>query len=448
MTDRRRIEYVTTMDSKGFESGSRGLTGAVERIGQRFGLADGAIQGAVGALGAFGAAFGASQVAQWVGNGLSLAASAVEVESKFKAVYGAAEDLRTKLREWGDQAGVTEQDALNLGASFGNLAIAQGMSKDETELLVGKVAELAGDLASFNDADPEAVFEDLNKALLTTEREGLKKYGLAISENEVKHRAMELAIADGRSEVAQADRVMAAYMIAVEQAGKAVGDLDRTSDSTKNQQRQLKASMEELQQQVGEMLLPVLDELVGMGNDLVPVLQAVGTAAGGIKSPIEGVAGAMGFLRDPMKYNIEDLGKIAEKLLGLANPLLSATGWIRDWATGSEEEFEGAAFASQQAASDMAKHQRGIREELLLTEAQTERSTEAMKGSFQDLAGGVNEYERRFMDAMANVRSELRRTYDELRDKELILRYRVEGPSGKVVSDAQSTWNQINGGPL
>jgi len=343
---------------------------------------------------------------------------------------------------------------LNLGASFGNLAIAQGMSKDETELLVGKVAELAGDLASFNDADPEAVFEDLNKALLTTEREGMKKYGIAISEVEVKQRALELATEDGRTEVSQADRVMAAYEISVRQAGSAVGDLGRTSDSTKNQQRQLKASTEELQQQVGEMLLPVMDELVGIGNDLIPVLKGIGEMAGGATGPLQGFADTLAFARDPMRYNIEDLGAIAEKLLGLVNPLFTVQTKVREWAQANKEETAGAAFAHQQAASDIAKHvsagagaeedsaarieaaEARKRAALESTQRKVEETTAVWKRNLQDVVDSWNRMQ------LTPKKASLDMVVYGIGDD----RPREPSPSaGKSTSDSVSTWNQING---
>jgi hypothetical protein len=138
-----------------------------------------------------------------------MALAAGEVDSKFQSVFGSAEKLTDQLREWGDVAGVTETQGKNLAASFGNLAMAQGLSSKESQEMALKVATLAGDLASFQDQDPSEVFRDLNKALLTTEREGMKKYDIAISEAEVKTVAMRKATEDGRTEITAADRALA-----------------------------------------------------------------------------------------------------------------------------------------------------------------------------------------------------------------------------------------------
>lgn len=223
-------------------------------------------------VGKLGVAFGAMQAGRFAADAIQLASAADEVDSKFEAVFGSNEKLIDSLREWGDVAGVTESDAKDLAATFGNLAIAQGVGADEAADLSVEVATLAGDMASFNDSDPAQVFEDINKAMLTTEREGMKKYGIAVSEAEVKTRAMELAVADGRDEVTQADRAMASYEIITRQAGAAVGDLERTQDSAANQQRQLTASIEEAKTEIGRGLMPAYEAFLETSAKLVPVL--------------------------------------------------------------------------------------------------------------------------------------------------------------------------------
>jgi hypothetical protein len=289
------------------------------------------MSGAAKAAGALGLAIGAREVAQFAGDALQLAVTAEEIDSKFEAVYGSAEDFRESISAWADQAGVTDSRAKDLVATFGNLAMAQGISKGETEEFAQKVATLAGDMGSFNDADPEQVFEDLNKALLTTEREGLKKYGIAVSENEVKQRALELAIADGRGEVTQADRALASYEIVMRQAGKAVGDLERTSESFANRQRQQKANLEELQEEIGKKLLPVYEDFLGLSEDLLPVLESGVDDLGdltqayselaGMVAIATGSSGAGGGLQGFM----ESAGRVVDTLNDRLNPIMWAT---------------------------------------------------------------------------------------------------------------------------
>ena len=252
-------------DTKSLNRGTKDATKQLKGV-------DKGINAVTRAAGAMAVAFGAAKVGQFAGDAIQLAIAAEEVDSKFQAVFGTATELNDALREWGDIAGVTETSAKDMAATFGNLAMAQGISAKETEALTLQVAQLAGDMGSFNDIDPEQVFFDLNKALLTTEREGMKKYGIALTETEIKQRALDIAVADGRTEFTKGDKALASYQIAVEQAGVAVGDLDRTSESLANRQRQLKATIEETQEEIGKELLPAYEDMLEVVIDLLPAV--------------------------------------------------------------------------------------------------------------------------------------------------------------------------------
>ena len=293
---------------------NRGTKDAKKQLG---GVSKG-MSGVTKAAGAMAVAFAAAKVGDFASDAIQLAISADEVDEKFRAVFGSATDLNDSLREWGDLAGVTEQTGKDLAATFGNLAMAQGISREETEELTLLVAELAGDMASFNDSDPEGVFFDLNKALLTTEREGMKKYGIALTETEIKQRALDIAVADGRTEFTKADKALASYQLAVEQAGKAVGDLERTSDSTANQQRQLKATFEELQEEIGRDLLPVYADLLKITKDLTPVISKAARSFGDLAGDISLVTGSLVDLGgDEGKGNVDRVSDAFAGFLGV-----------------------------------------------------------------------------------------------------------------------------------
>lgn len=425
MTDRRRIEYVTTMDSKGFQSGASGLMGSLQNIGSKFGLTEGFINGAVKSLGFFGAAIGAEKVLSWVRGGLDLAASAAEVDSKFQAVYGSAGDLETRLEEWGDKAGVTESKAKDLAGTMGNLALAQGLSRDATIELVSKTADLAGDLASFNDANPEEVFFDLNKAILTTEREGMKKYGISLNENEIKQRALELALADGRSEFSKADKALATFQLASEQAGKAVGDLDRTQDSTKNQAREFRASIEELQTAVGESLLPALQDLVTFGNNyVVPTLDALvkGTddSSSSWQVMVDKSSSIVSWFLDPVG---QSLGFLNEKVLGVNKSLGDLPAASQGYGDAIHNIGDPLSIVT-----DKAWGTKKAMDELVAVMAARfpVPQTAATQDELAALAGKIIAAKREFI---------------QLRD---IMAGGLTSP-GKTAADSQSVWNQING---
>lgn len=307
-----------------FLGDSRNLERATQRGQRSVSGFERGMKTAAGAAATFGVALGAQEVIRWTQDAVQLAVAADEVDSKFQEVFGTATELQSGLEAWGDMAGVTTTQAQDLAATFGNLAQAQGISATASQRLALDVAELAGDMASFNDEDPARVFTDLNKALLTTEREGMKKYGIAITEAEVKTRAATIAAEDGRSEVTKADRAYASYAIAVEQAGSAIGDLERTQDSAANQQRQLRASITELQEEIGQELLPVYEDLLNLAVALAPALR--------------GVTGEVSRLSDMFQIGENPLQAYRSQLELLFPPLRAVTNLI------SGPEAEGKQF--------------------------------------------------------------------------------------------------------
>ena len=333
MANDRRIDWSYFLDVRNFVKGNRDAQGSLTNTQKAMG-------GLKKVMGAVAVAFGAREVLGWAADAINLATAAEEVESKFQAVFGASEQLRQSLEEWGDVAGVTETKGMDLAATLGNLAMAQGISREATEELTLDVAQLAGDLASFNDQDPAQVFQNLTKAITTTERESLKPLGIAITEAEVKQRALARAIADGRTEATKADRAFASYEIAVEQAGKANGDLARTADSAANRERRLRASLQETQEAIGKELLPVWLELLEAAENLTPVLEDTAGAVGGMVAPISRLGREFKDLNDEGSFVEKSVSNVGEAL----NLLISPARWVKDAVAGAGDAAEDAAI--------------------------------------------------------------------------------------------------------
>jgi hypothetical protein len=363
-------------------------------ISRKFGTAAKAAAG-------FAAVLGAQEVLSWAGDAIQLASAAEEVDSKFQAVFGTNEELKASLREWGDVAGVTETNAENLAATFGNLATAQGISREAAGALALDVATLAGDMASFNDADPAKVFEDINKGMLTTEREGLKKYGIAVSEAEVKQRALTLATEAGRTEVTQADRAMASYDIIVRQAGKAVGDLARTSDSAANKQRQLAAEFKEVQEEVGKALLPVYNDLLGVMLDLAPAVGAVAGAFSAVTTPIGEYTSEIGKATDTTNTFGDRTRAVYEATIDGFGLMIPPVQLFRK---AIEENFGDAEASFEEFGDTQAVIAEALRDNLnaaMLDAAAASRDLNAANGELE--ASRVEEFTRRTRDALNDV---------------------------------------------
>ncbi len=395
-------------DTKSLDKASNKARGGFKDASKAGGVFQGALGGITRAVGALGIALGGREMLQWAGDALQLAIAADEVDSRFQTVFGSAKTFREELETWGNMAGVTVTAAEDLASSFGNLAQTQGISKDASAEFALKVAELAGDLASFKDLDPERVFLALNKGLLTTEKEGLKAFDLAISAAEVDTRALIIATKDGRTEITKADKAYASYEIAVEQAGSAIGDLEKTEDSLANRQRQMKASVKELQEAFGKELLKPIKQFSEAIETQSDSLEELGKVMGTVvRKGIEPVAEAMSDANKAMDAAEEPTSRWAAALnvanqvasqfspaLRILNIAIDAGGKAARDAALEMEEYKKGIEATAQAERDArgpSEDYIGFIKQIRDAQAESEKTNTAYAGGLLSIWGAATE---------------------------------------------------------
>lgn len=320
MADRRQIIWDFVANTKSFDQGTR-------RAEKGLGKVQTSMGGVAKAAAPVGAFLAGGAIAKFGKDAFGAAVAAEEAASKFDAVFGSSEAAAGAVAEFADKAGVATHRTQDLFATLGNLTEAQGFSKDASIEFADKVSDLAGDLASFNNQDPEEVFRKLSLAMVTTERESLKPLGIAISENEVKQRALNLAMEDGRDEASKADRALASYEIAVEQAGSALGDLERTQDSTANTMRRINRQWDEFTVQIGTELVDALDDALPLLEDAIPLLGFVADGLGRGADNVTAFTDALGDTEEQGRDTGSALDRFTD-VLGGASDLLSRAPFL------------------------------------------------------------------------------------------------------------------------
>lgn len=207
-----------------------------------------------------------------------------ESMSKVGVVFGkSAEGVVDWSKTSATAMGQSQQQALEAAGTFGNLFTAMDVGQKPAAAMSQQLVQLAGDLASFNNADPKEVLENLRSGLVG-EAEPLRKFGVQLSAARIEQEAMRQGLEKVDGEFTAAAKAQAAYAIILDDTAKAQGDFARTSDSAANQQRILRAEMDNLLARIGGFLLPVAKELLSallsvadaLGRVLGPALQAVG----------------------------------------------------------------------------------------------------------------------------------------------------------------------------
>jgi uncharacterized protein Yka (UPF0111/DUF47 family) len=298
-------------------------------------------------LGQFGmAAFGIQQVAQAMQGLLSPLAqfgrSAVEAASdanesfsKLQAVFGeVAATMNQTLAESARTMGLSRGEAAEAIATFGNLFTSMGLSGAAAGEMSVAMVQLAADIASFNNLALDEALQKLRSGLVG-EIEPLRSIGVSFNEAAVQAKALEMGLASSSKELTEQDKILARYRLIMERTTNAQGDFARTSDQLANSQRILRAQLQNLREQLGSALLPIVTTVVQKLADAITWFQrmpdpirdvsvalvALATGLGVVLPMLGGVAIAVGALSAPVVATIAVVGALA------ATAVLLARNW-------------------------------------------------------------------------------------------------------------------------
>ena len=260
----------------------------VGKTATAFGKAATGIKVAVGAV-------AGRAVLNFAQQSIDAASDLEESINKVGAIFG---DNADEIKDWADGSaqsmGISAQAALEAAGSFGAFFDALGVGAADAARMSTDLVELAADMASFNNIDPTEMLTKLQSGL-SGEVEPLRKFGVDLSAAAVNAKALQLGLAGTATELTQSDKVMARYAIILDQTASAQGDFERTSGGVANQQRILRAELENTSAEIGEKLLPAYLDLLRVTGDLAPTIAgAAKGAAGGVTAIVKSVQGLAG----------------------------------------------------------------------------------------------------------------------------------------------------------
>lgn len=262
---------------------------------------------------------------------LGLGAAAISAGStvenaigKTEAVFGSSADTvvawsTTTADAFGVWRGEALQSAGNYGALFKLMGQTDQMAAQYSTTLVG----LAADMAAFNDVSTSRASEAIQSGL-TGEYESLKSMGVFLNETIVAEEALAIAMADGRTEVTEADKVMARYNLILEQTTQQQGQAAREANSFNGRLTRTIAKLRNLAASFGSRLLgpagAFLDFLQGW-------LDKLGQLSPKMQAWIIGIAAAAAAL-GPLLIVIGMMLPGLSALLAIVAALLSPIGLI------------------------------------------------------------------------------------------------------------------------
>lgn len=363
----------------------------------------------------FAAASAGAALVKFGADAVGAASRQEEALNKVNVVFGQSSALVTEFAETSAEAfGVSKSAALDAAGGFGNMLLTAGLTEDAAASMSVELVGLASDLASFNNIAIEGADGALAKLRsgLAGEAEPLRRLGVLLSETRVKAEAYATGIAKTGAELTEAQKVQARYSLILKDTATAQGDFARTSDGLANQQRSLSAAMEDLRAEVGEQLLPIVEELV-------PAL----TALAEVIAPL---------LSDAIASTVGELTPFLEILTDIRELLPEV-------AQGEEDAAEGASIWSRQLGSN----QFGLH-------LQTAKDLASIYGLMKDEVSDTTEATGGYVDAVTGARTATREaaaTFEDAADEASAL----ADAHKDAAKAAQEQWNaeaRLAGGTL
>lgn len=242
---------------KSFEKKTKKIAGSIakgfkERIGHRL------FDGLSGAL---------RSVPQLLNDSVQAASSLSEEISKSEKVFG---DSARQIEKWSkntaNNLGIARVEALEAAGGFGTIFRAVGIGEQTAAKMSERLVDLAADMGSFNNATNEETITAL-LAAMRGESEPISRLGVSFRESTLKAKAFEMGLSDGKATLDASTKALAAYEVILEQTAMQHGDFKDTQDGLANSQKTLLAQFAEMKTEVGNGLLPVMQDLVLLLRD-------------------------------------------------------------------------------------------------------------------------------------------------------------------------------------
>lgn len=286
------IEVKFKVDTSGLQKAEQAVQKSGESLKGRFGKI-GKAAGIALAAGITAASIGAARA---LSSFFSTAIDdAIDLNESINAVSVTFGDLAGEVNTLAEGAA----DRVGLAASEFNAVAVQFSSFAET--IAGDGGDVVGVLDELitRGADFASVMniEDVNEALfkfqsaLSGEAEPLKRFGINVSETNVKMFALENGLIAAGEQMTEQQKIIARYGFLMQETEKVAGDFSNTSDQNANALRIMQKQMKDTRAAIGNELLPIQLELVLAFKESLPVIKeqlvpAVSELAGQFKDNI------------------------------------------------------------------------------------------------------------------------------------------------------------------
>lgn len=206
---------------------------------------------------------------------VKMASDAEEAANKFDVVMGSsAASARAELRALMRTIPATSAEMEGMAAGLQDLLVPMGVARQEAAGMSVDMVRLAGDIASFNNVLPTEALDAMRSAL-AGESEPMRRFGVDTRVTRLEALALKEGLIGLGQELDETARAQAVMLAIMQDSTDAMGDAERTVESTANQMKFFARDVKQLAIEIGGVLIPAVQPLIASGNDLLGVLRGM-----------------------------------------------------------------------------------------------------------------------------------------------------------------------------
>lgn len=272
-----------------------GLAASNNRAAKSFGVLGTGISSAQAKFGVYLIAF--RQIASVMSDWVKESNDYVENLNLFTVAMGDyAAEAKAYAEEVQAAMGIDPSEWMRNQGVFMQMASGFGVAADDAALMSKNLTQLGYDVSSFYNISIEDAMQKLQSGL-AGEIEPLRRLGYAIDQASIEQVALNHGITDSVASMTQAEKSQLRYIAIMEQSGNAMGDLARTIQTPANAMRILNQQIIQLQRALGNMLIPILQQIIPWVQAFVELLTEAAQA----------IANLLGFSLPTIDYSgLED----------------------------------------------------------------------------------------------------------------------------------------------
>lgn len=204
---------------------------------------------------------------------------------------------KTAVLDWANTAdtqfGLSQNQALEMAAVFGNMGTSMGLSNAEAADMSMGLVGLASDLASFQGVGVDEAMTALN-GVFTGEAAGLSSLGVEMTEAALQAYAMEKGFGKAYEQMSQGEKAALRNAYVTDMLSGAIGDYAKASDGTAGSMQTFQASLDNLQIALGQQLLPIITPILQKLTQMVENFQNASPGVQRFALVLAGIAAAIG----------------------------------------------------------------------------------------------------------------------------------------------------------